>query len=130
MSHRQVKASRAVVDEGLAPLLELVWAAGIDTQFSCQGTPSGNASIVFPDVDSALRFMSITMERSHWYNRLTMKLMEPIESVTYGGVGAPRACVEWPVTNMRQDVTVELTKVWACEPLSSDYMTRKRKVTP
>lgn len=35
--HVQVEASRARVDQGMAPLLELLWETGYDTQFSCEG---------------------------------------------------------------------------------------------
>jgi hypothetical protein len=36
-THPQVQASRAKVDEGLAELLEAVWAYGLVTEYSCQG---------------------------------------------------------------------------------------------
>jgi hypothetical protein len=35
--HRQVQASRALIDEDLAPLIGLLWAADIDTMACCQG---------------------------------------------------------------------------------------------
>lgn len=35
--HTQVQASRALVDEGMVSLLELLWERGYETEFSCQG---------------------------------------------------------------------------------------------
>jgi hypothetical protein len=61
-THEQVKASRATVDKGPAELPEYLSAAGIDTQYSCQGgDPDTNgktkrASITFATVDDALAF--------------------------------------------------------------------------
>lgn len=51
--HRQVTASNgAEVDEGIAPLLEALWANGMDTEFSCQNfgeDPSWNNRTECPE---------------------------------------------------------------------------------
>jgi hypothetical protein len=83
-NHRQVQASRATVDEGMAELLEAVWAAGIDTQFSCQGGPDEEdwphpGYIVFPTIGDAVRFLQATADRMehHEYERLMMSPAKP-----------------------------------------------------
>ncbi|WP_204805989.1 hypothetical protein [Mycobacterium riyadhense] len=130
--HEQVEASRATVDKGIAELLECVWAAGIDTQFSCQGgdprADTGEpqpASIVFPTVRDALQFMHITMIRSYWHNRMSMDLAEPLPFM--GDGCAIRASVSWPVTDphTRRDITAALTDVWAHRQRDDDIFTRK-----
>ncbi|MDP7739630.1 MULTISPECIES: hypothetical protein [Mycobacterium] len=127
--HEQVKASRATVDKGIVGLLEAVWAAGLETQFSCQGgglpgRPPAPASITFATVDDALRFMRATMERSYWYNRLTMQLAEPIENF-----GPVRAHVHWPAIDDHtgDSVTAALTNIWAGRQRPDDVFTRARR---
>lgn len=62
--HVQIATSRhgVVVDVGMKPLIEALWARGFDTQFSCQdaqrwGAPSGRASIVFTRFSTAVTFV-------------------------------------------------------------------------
>jgi hypothetical protein len=112
-THPQVQASRARVDEELAELLEAVWAAGIATQYSCQGGifdetgKPAEAHIVFSTVAGAVRFMHRTMTRSRCYDGLTLKLAEPIWDYSADQMGPTRAVVTWP-----HHVTQQLTDVW------------------
>jgi hypothetical protein len=47
--HDQVMASKGFrVDTGLKELLELLWAAGLSTEYSCQCNDRGCAYIAFP----------------------------------------------------------------------------------
>ena len=55
----EVGENRAEIDSGLAPLIEQVWKAGIDTMMSCQETWDGIAWIAFDSVDDVLRFLDI-----------------------------------------------------------------------
>lgn len=73
-THPQLQASRAKVDEGLAELLEAVWAYGLVTEYSCQGGmcedtgKTAEAQIVFSTVAGAVRFMRATMIRSRCHD--------------------------------------------------------------
>ena len=127
--HEQVRASRATVDREMAELLEHVWAAGIETQFSCQGDahPNSPASITFATVDDALCFMRTTMQRSYWYNRLDMQLAEQLYDVATGSFGPVRAHVRWPVIDCHtgDSVTSALTDAWAGRQRLDDVFTRR-----
>lgn len=130
--HEQVRASRATVDRELAELLEHVWAAGIETQFSCQGDEhAGPASITFASVDDALRFMRATMQRSYWYNRMDMQLAEPLYDPVTGSFGPVRAHVQWPVIDHHtgDSVTVAITDAWAGRQRLDDVFTRRELPT-
>lgn len=130
--HEQVKASRATVDKELVELLECLWAAGFQTQFSCQGgglpehAPEP-ASITFSTLDEAIRFALHTMERSHWSNRITIKLGEPIYDPLTEGYGPVRGHVTWPAIDRYsgRSVTAELTDVWARRQRPDDLYTRR-----
>lgn len=128
--HKQVQTSRVPVDAELAELLECLWAAGIETQFSCQGSdhrPS-SAHIVFASIDDAMRFMTETMNRSYWYNRLSLQLAEPLHDHATGQASGPaRARVDWPVIDRftGMSVTAALTDVWAGRQ-SQDHFARKQ----
>lgn len=98
-AHRQVQASRARVDEKMAPLLELLWARGYDTQFSCQGglkaghhsiaggiasrsmfgSELSDADIIFATYEDGARFLKETTTLLGWptgfYSRLWFELM-------------------------------------------------------
>lgn len=91
-THRQVNVNGIDVDEGLATLLEYVWEAGIQTQFSCQGDP-GLAMILFPTITDGLRFVQETFAVTGYYtcytDRLTMHIAGPVED-------SVRLIVEWP----------------------------------
>ena len=112
-THPQVQASRAKVDEGLAELLEAVWAYGLVTKYSCQGGVSedtgktAQAQIVFSTVADAVRFMHATMVRSRCHDGLTMKLAAPVWDYSTNQMGPTRAEVLWPHT-----MTKKLTDVW------------------
>lgn len=55
--HTQVDTSLGVqVDAGIAALLEALWAAGLQTEFSCQG--SGRGYICFTSAEAAEVFVS------------------------------------------------------------------------
>lgn len=56
-AHRQVCTSIGVeVDEGIRDLLEVLWAHGMGTEFSCQGNAAGTAHICFARISDAMRF--------------------------------------------------------------------------
>lgn len=67
-SHAQVMSSRGFeVDYLMLPLLEALWASGIETQYSCQGSVkkrfwqrTEDAYILFETMDDALKFISNT----------------------------------------------------------------------
>lgn len=131
--HKQVRSSRGDVDVELAELLECLWAADIETQFSCQGgdhrisDDPPDAYIMFASVDDAMRFMTETMDRSYWYNRLSMQLAEPLrDPVTGEYIGPARARVDWPVIDRftEKSVTAALTDVWAGRK-TQDYFARR-----
>ena len=132
-THKQVEASRATVDEGIAELLECLWAAEITTTHSCQGgEPDDDGSprpamIMFPTVDDALRFMLATMKKSHWYNRLTLRLADPQYDLDAGDFGPVRASVAWPAEDRwtGSDVTAELTDAWAGRQREDDLFARR-----
>lgn len=134
--HEQAQTSRAAVDTELAELLECLWAAGIETQFSCQGGDyRGNgdpqpAYIMFASVDDAMRFLTETMERSYWYNRLSLQLAEPLHDRATGENSGPaRARVEWPVIDRSTEmsVTAALTDVWAGRQ-TQDHFARRAEL--
>lgn len=109
--HPQAQASRATVDADLAELLELVWAADLTTEFSCQGGPpddNPDAMIMFGTVADALRFLRSTMDRSYLYNQMRLELAEPQHNPDTGRFRPVRATVHWPHT-----ITAALTDVWA-----------------
>lgn len=55
--HRQVATSRGIdVDAGIRDLLEALWAAGMETEFSCEGGPSAPAHVCFSRISDAYRF--------------------------------------------------------------------------
>lgn len=47
----------ACVDAGIAPLIAEMWAAGIDTQFSCEMHEPGVSQVLFPSADAYDRFL-------------------------------------------------------------------------
>jgi hypothetical protein len=61
--HKQVRVQVgnwcADVDEGIAPLIEQIWLANIDTALSCQENQPGIVWIFFPSPTDARRFLSI-----------------------------------------------------------------------
>lgn len=130
--HEQAAASRATVDKELVELLECLWAAGFETQFSCQGgglpehTPEP-ASITFSTLDGAIRFALQTMERSHWSNRMAIKLGEPIYDPLTESFGPVRGHVTWPAIDRYsgRSVTAELTDLWAGRQRPDDLYTRQ-----
>lgn len=103
--HMQVEASRATVDEGIRDLLELVWANGFDTQFSCQGrTSNQNAYIVFDTFEQAARFILETNIRTNGglWQHITLVVMNPL-------LPQPdwRGSVEWHCS-----LTAEIARAW------------------
>lgn len=55
--HPQVTASNGVeVDAGIAPLLEVLWRRGFETDFSCQGGQDQDAHIGFTTAAGARMF--------------------------------------------------------------------------
>lgn len=71
--HRQVEIYGVEVDEGIAPLLEVLWRLGLETQFSCQGDPDyfvpnhphawgSAAQIIFETVPEAEKFVRKSIE--------------------------------------------------------------------
>lgn len=136
--HKQVLASKAMVDEGLVTLLERVWANGIETQFSCQGgyehpelhsrfrpTNVTDAHIVFPTFDEAVRFLQLSVDKlvtmsDSWWLRddwstmvdamLCLKLVNPYpdHDGRISPDGIRRGQVFWP-----HDYTHFLTRAWS-----------------
>lgn len=47
------------IDEVIAPLIEELWIAGIETTLSCQQDGYGLVWVAFPDADNALTFLNI-----------------------------------------------------------------------
>lgn len=107
-THRQINVNGIDVDEGLAVLLESLWEAGIETQYSCQGDP-GSAMIVFPTVTDGLRFVQETLAVTGYYGcyagRLTMQISPPLpRDLSRWMEHSPvRLHVEWPA---------RFTQVW------------------
>lgn len=100
-SHKQINLKGVEVDEGLVDLLENVWEAGINTQFSCQGG-TNPAMIVFPTVTDGLRFVEETLAVTGTYGCYTGRLMMQIVN-PWPADGPSRFLVEWPA---------EFTPVW------------------
>ena len=50
------------VDEGIGPLMELIWLAEIDTMLSCQEIQPGIAWICFPSPSDATTFLNIVAQ--------------------------------------------------------------------
>jgi hypothetical protein len=86
-AHTQVKASRARVDEELAPLLEALWKQGYNTQWSCAGglepgsytqqgglamptifggNPISDAHLMFTTFQDGAAFLRNSCERMGW----------------------------------------------------------------
>lgn len=61
--HKQVKVRvgkrKADIDEGIVPLIEELWKAGIETTLSCQQNLEGLVWIQFLDADEARKFLKI-----------------------------------------------------------------------
>jgi len=83
--HPQVGIYGIDVDEGLAPLLSVLWRLGLETQYSCQGHPeefvphhpnswAASAQIFFTDAEKGLKFI-----------RKSMELLEPHARFHEGG---------------------------------------------
>ncbi|ORW33268.1 hypothetical protein AWB91_09075 [Mycobacterium paraense] len=102
--HRQVRAARALVDVGLAPLLEAVWQAGIETSYSCEGGADLDGYIAFPSVDDGVRFMTATAARTPHsrFKHLWLTFLQP-----WPDSGEFRARVAWP-----WPLTRALTTAW------------------
>lgn len=123
-SHCQVQASKATVDEGLAPLLELLWEQGYSTDWSCQGgrvpydrsaashqggiaqeslfeSTLSDAHIIFTRFDDGVRFLKDIVSKSGadhvWCHNMVLQPW-------YDGNGAN---VTW-----RYDLTPSLTKIF------------------
>lgn len=56
-NHPQKRVGNIRVDEKMAPLLRLVWKAGIETMSSCQGDEGYPAHITFMDLEPGLAFV-------------------------------------------------------------------------
>lgn len=113
--HTQVTVNGIDVDEGLAELLQALWAADIGTQYSCQGGP-GEAMILFPTVKDALRFVTETFAVTGYCGcytgRLPLELAAPDPRLTTRCV---RAVVRWP-----HHMTRIWTAAWRGKPLPLD----------
>src|SRR4051812_1833359 len=66
LPHKQVRVKvgdwEADIDEELAPLIEELWEANIETSTSCQESRPGFASIEFDSMDDLCAFMNIVGE--------------------------------------------------------------------
>ena len=104
--HTQVRASRAIVDEGMRDLLELMWANGFETQFSCQGRIiNEHAYVVFASFEQATRFLlesNIRTDGRLW-DDLKLQVMKPMEPEQVW-----RGAVEWD-----SGLTRQLMEAWS-----------------
>jgi hypothetical protein len=57
-AHVTTDQTSACVDAGLAPLMVLLWGAGIRTEFSCQGGPDQRGYLVFVDAGELEQFFT------------------------------------------------------------------------
>lgn len=141
--HPQREASRLgpdgkpiTVDEELHTLIEALWAAGIDTQFSCQGggdvpnvsaffsRTARDAYILFPSMELAHRFLVETLCRlgvdrhdddtGRSTGRAPETLFWGTSMVLHGYIPLPddptetlRGSVAWPAT-----LTPIITRAW------------------
>ncbi len=88
--HKQVAVTvgrrTGEVDEMIAPLIEELWKAGIDTDMSCQNNRPGIVWIMFPTAADAEGFMSIVAEyeegRGTLYARMSNLLCPDPDSTT------------------------------------------------
>ena len=110
LTHEQVSMPNGVkVDVGMANLLGALWALGIRTSYSCQGTPDESAVelwtcdagyIQFPDATDALAFFAKTLGPITDPERWVQIVIE---------VRHPSAPGE-PFVRRSPSVTLELTK--------------------
>jgi hypothetical protein len=76
--HKQVpvawRGRRALVDEGIAPLIEALWQADLETVNSCEENRPGNAWVQFLTAEDAATFLNIVAEYEEGvdvlYNRM------------------------------------------------------------
>ena len=55
----QVGDWKAEIDEGIVPLIQEIWRAGIETSMSCQENSDGYIWIEFPEVEDAEAFLNV-----------------------------------------------------------------------
>lgn len=113
MSHREIRKHRATIvqvgetkeeiDVMLAPLIEEIWKAGIETLMSCQETEPGMAWIEFPSVEELVQFLNIVADHEAGidtlYNRISNQLNGPLSARSWeyqlnlddGGLSLDRA---------------------------------------
>jgi hypothetical protein len=120
--HRQVPTSRegVQVDAGMAGLIEALWAAGVDTQFSCECAvdlqPSGDvaqgtALVVFATLEGAYRFVAGVSEAlwrttpGYALERVSLTLAARQEG--HPLMGAQRAVVQFPAADVEL-----ITQAW------------------
>lgn len=87
-THPQVMSSRGVeVDAGIAPLLEVLWAYGLETEFSCQGARNGQAHIAFTTMSQAEQFAAssrgVAFRRALTFWKKSRWVFFPSDSIDY-----------------------------------------------
>lgn len=105
--HTQVQASRALVDEGMVSLLELLWERGYETEFSCQGGQewtrniggetkvyhTTDAYLVFTDFEDGVRFLHEVYDANSDTGEFALQLK--LSKVGPGLGVIPRAHLTW-----------------------------------
>lgn len=94
------------VDVGIHDLLQALWAAGMETQFSCQGgAPNHTAAyILFNTYEDAIKFFAVTAERASDKGFTPKMKLEMAIGLApdYGHTSAeypPRGTVRWPASD-------------------------------
>lgn len=107
--HDQVEANGVLVDAGLLVFLQVLWAKGLETCASCQGSgvvhDTQMAFIVFPKVEDAVHFLAQSAYLTDYMigDRMVLSIQHP--ELDLGG--EPRAKVTW-----LPDWTIPLVKAW------------------
>ncbi|MEX1027385.1 MAG: hypothetical protein WD049_05170 [Candidatus Paceibacterota bacterium] len=77
----EVGDCRVEIDKALAPLIQQMWLAEIDTCQSCQEAKPGMAWIAFPDVEELMRFLQLVTRYESGidtlYNRILKEFAGP-----------------------------------------------------
>lgn len=111
--HRQITLRRGGealdVDEGLADLLPTLWAAAVNTAYSCQGNPGGDmddpanlAYVAFTSAKDTARFAArVPADRPGWLWCVEHKTVGARDSVHFPPVDLPWLLARFPVVGMR-----------------------------
>lgn len=107
LSHPQVEVAPGIwVDEGMAELVPMLWKAGFETQFSCQGgnenSRDGRAQLLFIEADDAYEIARLMMSDGigdSGRRQMTMDMVISMDLATpYRSGGRPRGVLWFPHT--------------------------------